>query len=88
MTAQERNLETYEIRGITPKIIAWIIGSTVTICLSIGGVYVALQVQLTKFQDHAVQQDKDIDANSGRINTLDLKYDDHNKRIYLLEAKK
>lgn len=88
MTREQKEIQDREIRGITPKIIAWIIGSTITIMMSIGGGIWAFSAQMTRFNDRIKAVEDKASANTININSLFLKDNSQDVEIQALKDRK
>lgn len=76
-----RALDEQEIRGITAKILWYIIYGTATVCIFVVASYFAIRIQITQLQDKNTQQDQRMDEITNQSNKTDLRVDDVNKRM-------
>lgn len=70
-----RALDEQEIRGITAKILWYIIYGTATVCIFVVASYFAIRIQITQLQDKNVQQDQRMDDISTQANKTDVRVD-------------
>lgn len=54
------HIEDQEIRGISIKTVRWIVGSTITICLTLAANYYGIQKRFDQFSNHSMLQDLQI----------------------------
>lgn len=85
----KQSLEDHEIKGITAKILWYIIYGTATVCFFVVGSYFAIRLQLQKLEDKNIQQDQRMDniqdqANKqdSRINAVETKQSDLLEQFY------
>lgn len=68
-------IDEQEIRGITAKILWYIIYGTATVCVFVVASYFAIRIQITQLQDKNVQQDQRMDNMTDQGNKTDLRVD-------------
>lgn len=62
------NLETHEIRGITGKIAAWVVGGTAMTCFTIMGAYFGIKYEMSTQRIQTEKNTRDISDNTNEIN--------------------
>lgn len=77
----KRPLDEQEIRGITAKILWYVIYGTATVCAFVVASYFMLRIQITQLQDKNAQQDQRMDQITIEADRTDLRVDDVNKHI-------
>lgn len=88
MTREQREIQDTEIRGITPKIIAWIIGSTVSIIMSIAGGVWVLSAWGAHMNDRVNAVEEKTNTNTININSLFLRANAHDIELQKLKDQK
>lgn len=79
-------LDAQEIKGITLKILWYIIYGTATVCAFVVGTYFMIRIQITQIQDKAIQQDQRMDNLQVDLNRMSLRMDEEEKKANDLQV--